>query len=79
MTLQIGTPSLVISFQCPQETARQRYMSRKLPDRLLDDERMFVKRLEQFDRENPEILHYYQSAGILETVCEHTYRVTEIF
>lgn len=79
MTLQIGTPALVIFFQCPQETARQRYLSRKLPDRLLDDEKMFVKRFEQFDRENPDILHYYQSAGTLEVVCEHTYRVAETF
>lgn len=77
--LQVGTPTLVIFFQCPQEKARQRYLSRKLPGRLLDDEKMFAKRFEEFERENPDILHFYQVAGTLEVVCKHISRVPETF
>lgn len=74
--MQIGTPTLVIFFQCPQDTARHRYLNRKLPDRLLDDEKMFVQRFEEFNIENPDIVLYYQSAGTLEMVREHNYHVS---
>lgn len=65
---QIGVPALVISFNCPKETAKQRFLSRKLPDRLHDDDVMFEKRFAEFEREEGEILQYYRSQGRLEEV-----------
>lgn len=65
---QIGVPALVISFNCPKETAKQRFLSRKLPDRLHDDDAMFEKRFAEFEREEGEIVQYYRSQGQLEEV-----------
>lgn len=58
----------MISFNCPKEIAKQRFLSRKLPDRLHDDDVMFEKRFAEFERENGEIVQYYRSQGKLEEV-----------
>lgn len=58
----------MISFNCPKEIAKQRFLSRKLPDRLQDDDVMFEKRFAEFERENGEIVQYYRSQGTLEEV-----------
>lgn len=58
----------MISFNCPKETAKQRFLSRKLPDRLHDDDVMFEKRFAEFEREEGEIVQYYRSQGKLEEV-----------
>ncbi|KAL9118829.1 MAG: hypothetical protein Q9187_004620 [Circinaria calcarea] len=77
---QIGSPTLVILFQCPKDIAQQRYLSRRLPDRLLDNEEMFKKRFEEFDKENSNIVDYYRSAGTLEEVASvpTTYQIVSI-
>lgn len=67
----------MISFNCPKEIAKERFLSRKLPDRLHDDDVMFEKRFAEFERENGEIVQYYRSQGKLEEVkspslCHHT-------
>ena len=69
----MGSPALVISICCPKETAKQGYLSRKLPDRLDDDAQMFEKRFDEFDVNNPAIVDYYRAAGTLEEVFETTY------
>lgn len=58
----------MISFNCPKETAKQRFLSRKLPDRLHDDDMMFERRFAEFEREEGEIVQYYRSQGKLEEV-----------
>ena len=66
--LQIGSPVLVIFIQCPRETARQRFLSRRLPDRVDDDATLFEKRFDEFDKMNPTIVNHYRAGGILEEV-----------
>lgn len=65
---QIGVPVLVVSFNYPKETAKQRYLSRKLSDRQHDDDVRFEKRFAEFEREEGEIVQYYRSQGKLEEV-----------
>lgn len=58
----------MVSFNCPKETAKQRFLSRKLPDRLHDDDAIFEKRFAKFEREEGVIVQYYRSQGKLEEV-----------
>jgi adenylate kinase family enzyme len=62
---QIRSPDLAISLHCPEDIARQRYLSRKLPGRLLDDQTLFEKRFQEFERENPRIVQHFHAAGNL--------------
>jgi adenylate kinase family enzyme len=66
--MEVGTPVLVISIRCPKEIAKQRYLNRRLPDRLGDDAEMFEKRFDEFDVNNPAIVDHYRAAGTLEEV-----------
>jgi len=53
---QFGKPVLVLSFDCPKSIAKGRYLSRKLKGREGDDEAMFEKRYNEFEKEKEGIV-----------------------
>lgn len=63
---------MVILFKCPKETAKQRYLTRKLPGRLDDDEVMFEKRFTEFERKNPSIMDFFKWEADVEEVIPKT-------
>ncbi|MCJ1434949.1 hypothetical protein MMC27_004319 [Xylographa pallens] len=62
---EIIKPMLVIHVQCPRDVALNRYLSRKLPGRLDDDEKLFHRRYLHYLRHNDEILAHYRAMDIL--------------
>jgi adenylate kinase family enzyme len=63
--MQIGNPTLVLFFHCPEEEAERRFLSRKLTGRESDDTQLFKKRYQEFSKQNRSILDYYRTRGIL--------------
>lgn len=61
----VAEPILVLFFNCPKETAKQRYLTRNLEGREADDEAMFEKRYEEYVQENEEIVREYRERGLL--------------
>ncbi|MCJ1232039.1 hypothetical protein MMC12_008720 [Toensbergia leucococca] len=58
--------AVVIQLNCPREIAKRRFLDRKLPGRLhQDDEAMFTKRVSEFEQENDEIAHFYRQKNML--------------
>ncbi len=70
--LQLGKPDLVLFFDCKESIAADRYLTRKLDGRLDDNEEMFYRRYEEFQRLNADVLDYYRNLGVLVTVCLYT-------
>ncbi|PQE05399.1 Uridylate kinase protein [Rutstroemia sp. NJR-2017a BBW] len=64
-TRQLGKPDLVLYFDCDRKIALHRYLTRKLEGRLNDNEGIFHRRHEEFERLNPAILDYYRDLGVL--------------
>ncbi|RAH40229.1 P-loop containing nucleoside triphosphate hydrolase protein [Aspergillus brunneoviolaceus CBS 621.78] len=60
----IGSPYLVLFFDCPGALARQRFLTRQLPGRI-DDGSTFDARYQQYCAENTRILAHYQRRGVL--------------
>ncbi|PQE33421.1 uridylate kinase protein [Rutstroemia sp. NJR-2017a WRK4] len=56
---------LVLYFDCDRKIALHRYLTRKLEGRLNDNEEIFHRRHEEFERLNPAILDYYRDLGVL--------------
>lgn len=50
---------------CPRNTLKERYLSRKLPGRLEDDKALFDKRYSEYERLNPEVVEYFRSERML--------------
>ncbi|PWY77403.1 hypothetical protein BO70DRAFT_430343 [Aspergillus heteromorphus CBS 117.55] len=64
MEAVMGTPDLVLYFDCPKDIARQRFLSRDVEGRV-DDEKAFGVRGAQFAKENKLILQHYLRMGVL--------------
>ena len=47
---------------CPEKIVRERYLARKLPGRLDDDEALFDRRYKEL---NPEVVEYFRREGKL--------------
>ncbi|PYI24694.1 P-loop containing nucleoside triphosphate hydrolase protein [Aspergillus violaceofuscus CBS 115571] len=60
----IGSPDLVLFFDCPGALARQRFLTRQLPGRV-DDGSTFDTRYQQYYAENMRIVAYYERRGVL--------------
>ena len=56
---------LFIHVQCPRDVALTRYISRKLPGRLDDDEKLFHWRYHHYLQHNDEIVAHYRAGSIL--------------
>lgn len=56
---------LVLHFDCPENLAREHFLTRKLAGREKDDERMFEKRYKEFAASNPSIIEHYQSRNLI--------------
>ena len=52
---------LIIHLQCPKDLALARYMNRRIPGRLEDDEELFHRRYDHFLQHNDEILAHYRA------------------
>ncbi|KAF1842324.1 P-loop containing nucleoside triphosphate hydrolase protein, partial [Cucurbitaria berberidis CBS 394.84] len=61
----LGSPILVMLFDCPEELALERFLARKLAGREKDDEQMFKKRYQEFNVSNPSIVDHYREKGLL--------------
>lgn len=69
---QLGSPTLVLFFSCPEQIALDRFLTRRLAGRETDDHAMFTKRFQEFEKLNPEIVEHYRAQGILlEVVLAH--------
>lgn len=51
----------MLSLQCPRQVAMERYLRRRDASRPDGDEALFAKRCDEFERENPAILEYYET------------------
>jgi adenylate kinase family enzyme len=56
---------LVLFFNCREEVARNRFLTRKLPGREADDAVIFQRRYNEFTAENSKILKMYQERNVL--------------
>lgn len=61
---QIGIPDRVICFECPEEIARDRVLTRNDASRVDNDE-IFGRRYAQFCSDNPAIVTHYEVEGKL--------------
>jgi dipeptidyl aminopeptidase/acylaminoacyl peptidase len=52
-------------FNCREEVAKNRFLTRKLPGRERDNAAIFQKRYDEFATENSKILEMYQERGLL--------------
>ena len=50
---------------CPEKIAKERYLTRRLPGRLEDDEALFDRRYKEYQELNPEVLEYFRREGKL--------------
>ena len=50
---------------CPENIAKERYLTRKLPGRLEDDEALFDKRYGEYKKLNPEVAEYFRREGMM--------------
>lgn len=50
----------MLSLVCPRQVAMERYLRRRDASRPDGDEALFAKRCDEFERENPAILEYYE-------------------
>ncbi|PGH10580.1 hypothetical protein AJ79_05402 [Helicocarpus griseus UAMH5409] len=74
---KLRMPSLVISLQCPKETARDRVLSRTIDDQSLNDKETFETRFDLFTLKQPDVLYYYRAAStLLEVVSSTDTKVT---
>jgi hypothetical protein len=64
---QHGFPTLVLFFDCPETTAEERVLTRRV-GREGDNRETFNRRYREFKELNPRILEYYDNKGILVTV-----------
>ncbi|PYI02591.1 P-loop containing nucleoside triphosphate hydrolase protein [Aspergillus sclerotiicarbonarius CBS 121057] len=60
----IGSPDLVLFFNCPGKIAKERFLTRKISGRV-DDGETFDKRYRQYVEENARIVEYYRNRGLL--------------
>ncbi|OCL04021.1 P-loop containing nucleoside triphosphate hydrolase protein, partial [Glonium stellatum] len=61
----IGSPALVLFFDCPEHIAEKRFLSRRLAGREADDDQTFKKRYREFSELNLSIVENYHAKGIL--------------
>ncbi|KAH8722380.1 P-loop containing nucleoside triphosphate hydrolase protein [Phaeosphaeriaceae sp. PMI808] len=61
----IGSPVLVLHFDCPEHLAQERFLTRKLAGRETDDEQLFQKRYKEFSASNPIIIKHYQTRDLV--------------
>lgn len=50
---------------CPEKITKERYLTRKLPGRLEDDEALFDKRYKEYEELNPEVVECFWRQGKL--------------
>ena len=62
---KIGSPALVLFFNCREEVAKNRFLTRKLPGREADDAVVFQKRYDEFTAENSKVIKMYQERNLL--------------
>ena len=55
----------VVFCDCPKSIAKERYLSRKLPGRLEDDEALFNTRYQEYEELNPEVVEHFKRKGTL--------------
>ncbi|PLB47672.1 P-loop containing nucleoside triphosphate hydrolase protein [Aspergillus steynii IBT 23096] len=63
----VGSPDLVLFFDCPEGLAKHRFLTRHLPGRS-DDIDTFNARYTHYVRQNVQIVAHYQEKGLLVTV-----------
>ncbi|KAH8424898.1 uncharacterized protein LDX57_002643 [Aspergillus melleus] len=63
----VGSPDLVFFFDCPEDLAKQRFLTRNIPGRFGDAE-TFHARYKHYVGENNQIVGHYQEKGVLMTV-----------
>ena len=56
---------IVVFCDCPEKIAKERYLTRKLPGRLEDDEALFDKRYTEYKELNSEVVEYLRREGKL--------------
>jgi UMP-CMP kinase len=56
---------IVVFCDCPEKIAKERYLTRKLPGRLEDDEALFDRRYQEYKELNPEVVEYFRREGKL--------------
>ncbi|KAF2789849.1 P-loop containing nucleoside triphosphate hydrolase protein [Melanomma pulvis-pyrius CBS 109.77] len=61
----LRSPTLVLFFDCPEQIAEKRFLTRMLTGREADDEQTFRKRYQEFSRLNPSIVEHYRTRGIV--------------
>jgi len=66
--MQIGVPDQVLFFDCPEEVARDRVLTRRHGGRM-DTAEVFDKRYKEFVTNNPMILRHFEKQGKMTTVC----------
>lgn len=73
LTFQFGAPHLVLFFQCPRDTVKERVVTRK-DGREGDNSERFDKRYKEYLELNPAVLdHYGSSRGrnkLIEVRCQ---------
>ncbi|PWY65673.1 P-loop containing nucleoside triphosphate hydrolase protein, partial [Aspergillus sclerotioniger CBS 115572] len=60
----IGSPDLVLFFNCPREVAKERFRTRNIPGRV-DDGETFDQRYSHYVAENERVLGHYGRRGLL--------------
>jgi adenylate kinase family enzyme len=56
---------IVVFCDCPEKIVKERYLTRKLPGRLEDDEALFDRRYKEYKELNPEVVEYFRREGKL--------------
>ncbi|ENI03076.1 hypothetical protein COCC4DRAFT_143928, partial [Bipolaris maydis ATCC 48331] len=62
---KIGSPALVLFFNCREEVAKNRFLTRKLLGREADNAVVFQKRYDEFTAENSKVIKMYQERNLL--------------
>ncbi|KAK4232454.1 P-loop containing nucleoside triphosphate hydrolase protein [Podospora fimiseda] len=75
---RFGPPNLVLFFDCPEDIARERVITR-VAGRAGDTLEVFQKRYREFGELNPPIMSYYREAIVTDTTgsTEESYRVLQ--
>ncbi|KAI9034897.1 P-loop containing nucleoside triphosphate hydrolase protein [Aspergillus affinis] len=63
----VGLPDLVLFFDCPEDLAKQRVLTRNIPGRVGDVE-SFDARYKHYAEENEKIIQRYKEKGLLLTI-----------
>ncbi|PGH00003.1 hypothetical protein AJ80_09240 [Polytolypa hystricis UAMH7299] len=56
---------IVVFCDCPRDIIKHRYLSRRLPGRLEDDEALFDERYAEYEKLNPEVVDWFKQERTL--------------